>query len=745
MQTGTLTNKIVGGYQLLRLLGEGAAGSVYHGYKPEQNLHAAIKILSPMTARSQQNSADRFALEAQTIANLRHPHIVPIYEYGNDGHYKFIAMRLLTGGSLEERFFFHLRQDILPSLGEVSQLLHQVSEALMYAHERSIIHRDVKANNIMFDEYGSAYLVDFGVAKLLDGSVSLTASDIILGTPAYMPPEQWRGETLTPATDQYALGVLVYLLVTGQFPFDPQSAHNLMYQHLTDEPPLAHQVRSSLPEAVSTVLLRALAKDPNDRFATVRDFTEAFEEAVRGFEGSPTNYFTRPVERGTVSDTQFDHLQPVRVVTGYSNPEISASNGNAPIQRKPRLNRLSWVLLGAVMGLAVLGLCAASVLFGLNYLLQDDDVQISDIPITTNIPVTQIAQLAPSPTVTLNITLQPTVTSLPLAGTRPANPNTPGVVDREAEPTRRAVAEIDLENVQPQEQQIIQTDNTSTRSVAFNPDGTMLATGGNGQMIQIWNVQTGAEVAALNGHSDVIYTLAYSPDGTRLASGSGDGTVRIWDMTSNRQALTLPGHVGDVRRVVYSPDGRYLVSVGEDRTVRIWDAASGEELQNLPGGDPNSERILGAVFSPDGNQLLTGWNHNEIALWSVPDFQQLQTFIGHTGEVRALEFSPQGSLIASSSTDNTIRLWDVNTGDTEVVIPSQGRDVYDVAFSPDGNILASGSADNNIYLWNAATGEQITDLRGHQGWVFDLEFSRDGSLLASASGDGSVRLWRNGT
>lgn len=684
MNVGALTGTTLGPYQLLEVLGEGAIGFVYHGYHPGLQRHVAIKVLKTVNVK-QATYAERFAIEAHTVSNLRHPHIVPIYEYGSDKGFHFIVMRLLTGGTLEERLE---QRSLLPSLGESAQLLNQVADALTYAHERGVVHRDVKPTNVMFDERGLAFLVDFGIVKLLNTTAALTTVGAVVGTPSFMAPEQWRGEVLTPAADQYALGVIAYQLVSGCLPFEADSMPALMYKQLHETP----KAVSEVPEAVDRVLQWALAKDPLDRYPSVLAFAEAFRAAVEGAEGEPTNFFKFPL----------DSKQPTESIYP-SIPLPPAQSAVMPLLPVPKERRSAArpLAIGAILGLLAVALCiAALVLGGLSLLGQPD---ATDTPQSA-------ASSAP--------TLQNTPTTSPTAEFESA---------------------ITASNaVQLQEQAVLTTDDTSVRAIAFDPNGQRLASGGNSNTVQLWNVNTGSREIALPGHSGVIFDIAFSPDGSRIATASEDGSARLWDSDTGRGLFTLRGHIGEVRSVVFSPDGRMLASAGEDQTVRLWDANSGSQIHVLRGVDV---RVLGITFSPDGRQLFTGWTNNAIAVWDTSTWDQQMQLPGHMGEIRALAVNPQATLLASASADDTVRLWDARTGQSRFALTGHGRDVFACAFTPDGSVLASGAADTAIRLWNAETGEALATLSGHGGWVFDVQFNSDGALLASAGGDGTVRLW----
>jgi serine/threonine protein kinase len=266
MNMQDLSGQTLGQYTLEELLGTGGMGAVYRAYQAALNRSVAVKVM-PVTLAAEADFVDRFHREAETAAALEHPHIIPVHDYGVHEDTSYIVMRLLPGGTLADRMAHRAANNLPgPSLSEIDTLLHQLAGAFDYAHSRGVIHRDIKPSNIMFDDQGNAFLVDFGIAKLLQStSTALTATGAVLGTPLYMAPEQWRAEQPGPSTDQYALGVTLYQLLTGRVPFEAPTPYGLMHKHLNEQPPAPHLVRPDLPQALTTTLQRALAKDTTNR------------------------------------------------------------------------------------------------------------------------------------------------------------------------------------------------------------------------------------------------------------------------------------------------------------------------------------------------------------------------------------------------------------------------------------------------------------------------------------------------
>ena len=428
MSIQNLAGQTLGQYELRNMLGFGGMGVVYLGYQLSLEREVAVKVLSPALA-SEAGYIERFYREAKTAAALEHANIVPVYDYGVQSDVSYVVMRLLTGGSLEQRIAqCSDGAHSLPSLGEVASLVTALAGGLDYAHSRGIVHRDIKPANVMFDEHGAAYVVDFGIARLLESNTSYTASGAPLGTPLYMPPEQWRSEELTPAADQYAMAVMVYALLTGgKFPFEATSPYAMMIKHI-NEPPNPPQIhRADVPEPVTEVLVRGMAKAPGDRYPTMSAFAEAFTEAVIDFRGETTNFFTMPVLNKTPRFPATTAVSPSQVVT---------ETVVLPAYRSPWF----WFLLAA---LALVLVIAGAVILS-NGGGEDEGPPVADVLSTLRAEVrvtleiageqtrtaaaveataTEVARLAalptstetpqPSPTPTMTLTPSPTDTSSP--------------------------------------------------------------------------------------------------------------------------------------------------------------------------------------------------------------------------------------------------------------------------------------------------------------------------------------------
>ena len=395
MNFDNLVGHTFGQYELQDRLGAGGMGAVYRASQRSLKRLVAIKVLSPAIAE-QPGYLERFNREAEVSAALEHKHIVPVYDYGVEQNTPYIVMRLLTGGSLAQRLQqAALAGRSLPTLYETSNLLKQLASALDYAHSRGVIHRDIKPGNVMFDNLGDAYLVDFGIAKLLDAMTDLTGTGG-LGTPSYMPPEQWRSEDLTSAADQYALAVAVYNVLTGHLPFDAETPFQMMHKHLNEQPTPLRAHRDDLPPAVELVLDRALRKTPQERFPTVTAFSQAFDGAIAGAPAEITGFFdfrlagtptggggTAPPSRGTPSP-------------GPGTPMPPPPTSGKPSPPPPRRGGVPWlpIVLGVVVLLVGLALVVPQI-------GQPGDVTPTRQALIVNAPATATHTPVPSVTFTL--------------------------------------------------------------------------------------------------------------------------------------------------------------------------------------------------------------------------------------------------------------------------------------------------------------------------------------------------------
>lgn len=342
-----LTGKILGQFEIHEEIGRGGMASVYRARQQSMGRIVAIKVL-PKHLMHDPSFYERFEREVEVISHLEHPHILPIYDYGQTDGMPYIAMRYLGGGSLEQRL---ARGVIDPD--ELVKPLHQIAQALDHAHRQGIIHRDLKPGNIMLDEEGNAYLSDFGIARVLGSN--LTGS-MIVGTPAYMSPEQANGLPVDGRSDIYSLGVMLFHLLTGQRPFEAETPMAVLLKHISEPMPRLGQYRAGIPASLDDVIAKSTAKDPDDRYSSTAEMSEAYAAAVRG---APTQADkpTRP----------FIDAKPVATPTPYPStqtpPAFAQQESPTDLQAQQRTasSVLRWVvallvvlLIGGAVGAAAI-------------------------------------------------------------------------------------------------------------------------------------------------------------------------------------------------------------------------------------------------------------------------------------------------------------------------------------------------------------------------------------------------------
>jgi serine/threonine-protein kinase len=397
MASDDLINQVLGRgqYAIRSVLGRGGMATVYLARQASMDRDVAIKVMATELADDEQFVA-RFEHEAQLIARLQHPHILPVIDFGREDKHIYIVMQSIRGGSLDDR----LSRGPLP-LPLAARMLGQIASALTFAHEQGIVHRDLKPNNVLLDERDNAYLTDFGIAKMLAGTTKLTATGSILGTPAYMAPEQWRGELVDVRTDIYALGIMLYEMVLGQLPFSGDTPYTLMYKHFNDAPPPPRLANPDLDPGVEAVILRALAKNPDDRYQSAEAMAEDLVSALRAGPTRP-----RPAPAPEMEKTVLgEEVAPTRAPSAAerATPPASAPPTQAPPPRPPVAAARRGGLNPLVIGGAALGVIAVVAVIALLALGGDEKGRVAALPTPTETST-------PTPTNTPTETPIPTVT-----------------------------------------------------------------------------------------------------------------------------------------------------------------------------------------------------------------------------------------------------------------------------------------------------------------------------------------------
>lgn len=617
--------KVIGRYEIKSEIARGGMATVYHAYDPRFERDVAIKVL-PQAMLHDPQFRVRFEREAKMIALLEHPAIVPVYDFGEDAGQPYIVMRYMSGGSLTER----LHTGRL-NLVETSQIISRLAPALDAAHARGIIHRDLKPGNILFDQYGNAYLSDFGIARLTEsGQVATITGDNILGTPGYMSPEQVQGDkAIDGRSDLYSLGVLIYHMLVGETPYRGDSPAKVMMMHVLQPVPIIRDARSDLPQPIEPFISRSMAKKPEERFATAGDMAARLENVVRQATGvapqaSPVQHPEPPIsgrpdyKMMTVATAGETVVSPdktrVSSPTNVSVPPASparppagglsaavpagagAAGGAVPVGALPKKRSIAPLAIASIAVLVVM-LAAIGLLAGMG---------------RSGIGPLAAVLAPPTATHTLAPTLPPTATNngtgsgvlIDATATNTATlPPTTGPTDTPAATTPAGPSE------------------TPTQSASPTTVGPALPSVGGADMIAYFN-KNEVWVANIDGSNAYQLTtdgtpklgVQFTPDGQAVnyISGKCVYTVKLAD--KSREILTCFNFVQDFQAFNISPDGTQVAASLENQVyVLPYDIAQlrsitvKEDLVKLakcPDFAPYARyRSEYAIWSRDGHQL----------------------------------------------------------------------------------------------------------------------------------------------
>lgn len=731
---GDLIGKRIGRYEIQAELEQSELVNAYRAFDTRLERTVLMKVMR----RSQEYSGsfrDYFLQEARSLAQLSHPNIARLLDFGHEEGLYFLIMEMAVG----ERLSAKLAQPM--PWQEAVDLLIPTAEALDYAHRQNAIHRDLKPENIVITADGQPLLTDFSVARIIEEEETreMTGTNVGLGSPEYMSPEQGKGHEIDHRADIYALGIIFFEMVTGRKPFLAESSMEVVIQQVTMPPPSPKKFAPQLPDAVEQVILTMLKKDPDERFETMGELAEV--------------------------------LKRVRQGEKYRPQRQRAASGRVPLNRGP-------VLWAALLGTLGVALIAAT-------LIMSGIIALPGAPAEPTVVAHIAATQPPEPTAAPTLTFTPTPTRTPDPTSTPKPTgiptlpppawNFPKLPVTVQEPLPSTIGKISTTNVDqitelarwgsPQfEGSVWSLDDRSLISatssgvylyspsdlsfqgffdtdgwatcIDLSPDGKWIATGHRSGVIKVWDAENTALVRELSGHTAAVTTLKFDRSGKFIVSGSDDSTVRIWATASWAEKFNLTGHAYDIRAALFSPDGSMVISGSTDFQMILWDAATGEQL----GGMRSAQMIYDLAITSDNRYLAAALNNASIEIWDLSTRSLVRTL--RDSEMRtpvnSVSFSPSNQLLATGSDDGLVRIWNVSGGTllwqleggpAPTSLDRESGRILQVAFSRDGTQLFGRALGGRQTVWDMKNHEPVSQVEMPFMTYSRIEISPDGNTI----------------
>ena len=705
----------------------GGLGQIWRARDRELGRTVALKELLRPSAEGEA----RFVREALITARLEHPSIVAVHDAGRStAGQPFYTMKLIAGESLRDRIGeCHSARDRLSLLPHVIA----VADAVAYAHDHGVVHRDLKPANVLVGDYGETVVVDWGLAKQLGaadmpgdvrdgpyrepGDGELTCAGAVLGTPAYMAPEQARGEPVDERADVYAIGAVLHHVLAGDKPYAGSDPQQVLDAVLDSSPADLAVAAPFAPKDLVAIARRAMARERDQRYRTAKHLADDLRRFQTGQLVSVHDYSLRQIIARWIRR----HRTAVAVaVLGIL---AIAAVGVASVQRIVEARAVADArLTDSLVDRGRRSLLAgdfrdASLYLSGAYLRGADgaDVRLM-LPLATRAFEAQVAALDHDSRV-WEVNYSPDGRFLLVTAESGAH-----LWDSVS---RAHHAALDGHG------------SSQTRVARFSADGAFVVTGGDDATARVWRTSDGQAIAVLEGHDGSVRDVAVSPDSQLIATATPRGTVRIYSV-SGQLVDQFAAHSGWIWRVVFSPTGSVLATAGGDGAVKLWDPNTGSPTHDLAGHQRGTRNI---AFDRTGDRLVSVGMDGTGTVWRVGDGAIVASFAGQNRSVVGASFSPDGKRVLTSGLDTAMQLWDADTGQLVRFFRGHKGAVYWSAFSPDGASVVSTSWDGTARVWDADTGTASLTMAGHAGPVVWGALSPDGAVLATSSWDGSVRFW----
>ncbi len=725
-----------GDYELLEVLGEGGMGVVYRARQRTLDRVVAVKIIRPdRTAATvparRQEVMGRFRAEIQAAARLEHEHIVPVYEVGQIEGQPFFSMRYIEGRGLDSV----LHKGPLGGR-EAAAMVEKIARAVHHAHVHQVIHRDLKPRNILLDGESRPYVADFGLAKSLEAAQELTQTGQVIGTPAYMSPEQARGmTTVDHASDVYSLGATFYELLTARPPFRAATPAETQRQVIDNDPAPPRELNPAVPRDLETICLKCLEKDPRSRYATAEEVADELarflaRRAIRARPiGRPQRFWRwcrrNPLDAGLVAATVISLLIGV-LVSGYFAFHAAEHARTAGEQARVAADKLWDAYFAEARArrfsrrpgqrFESLKALQAAVAIRPSAKLRDEAIAcmtLTDLRVSREWPIRLESKVEFAPR------------------------NSWYAFDHSGAVTVRRVADNE------QVASLGPVAGCEVQSMTFSSGEDLLAVvyrptekPAPRRDCRVWNLPTGRVICEVEDVGDLV--PKFTVDDRLLAVGSPGATIRLLDVAENAITRTLESEA-KVNRLLFSPDGEHFAAFsyrGSAVAIHSLENSSRTARFRLPSG------VFYAAFHPRRPLLAFACRDFKVYLCDLPTGRVRRTLSGHQSEAIGVAFSVHGEVLASRSWDGTVRLWNPMTGKELVQVEATPRHL---AFSHDDRRLFVRSR-KKLVVYDVALpmGRTLYELPTRFKGPYGMGFSPDGRLLASASESG-VYLWDTGS